>query len=994
MSTTPPYEPMTSFHKTHDTFSHASALLLGAVLLLGVSATRAAPTTHDHTDHRQTPRLMIKPEAITLETGAAVRAYLASRHAAFGLPADLANLRLARTQTSLLGTHYHFAQFLNDIPVEHAEIVVSVSARDRKVMRIFNNTFPVNADAPALAKSKTQNDAIDAAWAHLRVHKRLLSEPRVERMYVPEGETFILVDKVHLATEGPLGRWVLKLDAATGRVLEVSESAIPRVGKRAYGPMPDFTDYRGPLLDRQQAVSAIHNKTTLASAPPSTLAVVTGSGQVFDPNPVITLMRDDLEDFSDATNFTAAYQTRPLSNITEIAGIYTLDGPWVKVMDLESPNTAPSTTTNGIWNFTRGTNAFNDAMVYFHIDQNQRYIQSLGFSGSNGIQQGQIRVDTDGAGGGDNSFYDPSDNTLSFGHGCVDDSEDADVILHEYGHAIQHAINASWFGGDTGAMGEGFSDYWAGSYRLSTPNGPTYHPEWVFSWDGHNDCWEGRILTQSNAIYSASETYGAHDTISGFVSDEYWSTPLFTSLRTLLALGRTRDEVDSIVLESHFGLGASLTMPDMAEATLLAAQGLFPTGPHEDVFRTSFLHHNLTSVPHLPAPTLLHPDTDDYFLTNAPITIAWSNNGARTSATVVIEFSTICGLDLLLDDDMEGGTNGWTVSHATGTTDWAQVSDNAFSPTTSWFAPNANSPADTFLVSPTIALEPNHVLTFWHSYDMENAFDGGVLEISTNGVLGPFTDLGNSATENGYDDTISSDFLSPIGGRQAFTGSSGGYIKTVVPLPDVTTSAHLRFRLVSDLIDGNTGWWVDDIHIDPLTNWIVIGTASPPETNLLWSAPTTPGDNYCIRAHFMHTDVPDSAFTTGGVFSVVGDDSDGDGIGFDEEVALGLNPAIDDRAVDNDSDLLSNADEVIAGTDFNNATSVFEFVSLTGNSPITLSFSSVQDRVYSLYYATNLIYTNWYVLGEAIQGSNALSSITDTNEQPLRFYRLGVQRTP
>ena len=130
------------------------------------------------------------------------------------------------------------------------------------------------------------------------------------------------------------------------------------------------------------------------------------------------------------------------------------------------------------------------------------------------------------------------------------------------------------------------------------------------------------------------------------------------------------------------------------------------------------------------------------------------------------------------------------------------------------------------------------------------------------------------------------------------------------------------------------------------------------------------------------------------MFSIVGDDSDGDGIGFDEEIALGLNPAIDDRAVDNDNDLLSNAEEVIAGTDLNNATSVFEVVSLTGNSPITLSFSSVQDRVYNVYYATNLIYTNWHVLGEAIQGSNALSSITDTNEQPLRFYRLGVQRTP
>jgi hypothetical protein len=135
-------------------------------------------------------------------------------------------------------------------------------------------------------------------------------------------------------------------------------------------------------------------------------------------------------------------------------------------------------------------------MTYFHIDQNQRYIQSLGFTGGAGIQDGRIDADSDGVNGADDSHYVPSTNIVAFGHGCVDDNEDADVILHEYGHAIQHDINPNWSGGDTGAMGEGFGDYWAGSYSYSTTNGPSFHPEWAFTWDGHNNCWDGRVMNR------------------------------------------------------------------------------------------------------------------------------------------------------------------------------------------------------------------------------------------------------------------------------------------------------------------------------------------------------------------------------------------------------------------------------------------------------------------------------------------------------------------
>jgi hypothetical protein len=360
----------------------------------------------------------------------------------------------------------------------------------------------------------------------------------------------------------------------------------------------------GPAGDRAAAFARFAARAEAAKAPTGG-SRATGSGLVFDPDPRATLMNDGLQDTSPASAFTAAYFTRTLADITFSGGLYRVTGPWINIINWDPPATAPSTTTTGNWTATRGNNAFNDAMTYYMIDTNQRYMQGLGFTGATGIQDGPIGTDTDGVNGADNSYYVSGTNRLSFGHGCVDDSEDSDVMLHEYGHAIHHSINSSWGGGDTGAIGEGFGDYWAGSYSYSTPNGATYHPEWIFSWDGHgtgNPCWAGRLMNKLNLVYVHTTFYGAHQSIPGGQSDELWSTPLFQSLITLVGThGATRESVDQIVLESHFGIGFGPKMRDLAYATIAAAQALQPGQPHAAIFTQKFAHHNivedLTAVP-------------------------------------------------------------------------------------------------------------------------------------------------------------------------------------------------------------------------------------------------------------------------------------------------------------------------------------------------------------------------------------------------------------
>jgi hypothetical protein len=119
-------------------------------------------------------------------------------------------------------------------------------------------------------------------------------------------------------------------------------------------------------------------------------------------------------------------------------------------------------------------------------------------------------------------------------------------------------------------------------------------------------------------------------------------------------------------------------------------------------------------------------------------------------------------------------------------------------------------------------------LTFRSAFNLEYdganvGFDGMVLEISING--GPFEDIvgaGGSFTAGGYNKMISSSFSSPIAGRAAWSGLSGGtpsmpgYITTTVNLPVSVNGqlARIKWRIVTDsnaTAAGDAGVRIDSI---------------------------------------------------------------------------------------------------------------------------------------------------------------------------------------
>ena len=122
-------------------------------------------------------------------------------------------------------------------------------------------------------------------------------------------------------------------------------------------------------------------------------------------------------------------------------------------------------------------------MAYFHIDRTQAYIQSLGFTKATARRSTiAARRSFADAFAPDNSFYSSNDRKLRFGSGGVDDAEDADVIIHEYGHSIQDNQDPGFGCGagqqfcEAGALGEGFGDYNSAMMTLQIPGLPAPAP--------------------------------------------------------------------------------------------------------------------------------------------------------------------------------------------------------------------------------------------------------------------------------------------------------------------------------------------------------------------------------------------------------------------------------------------------------------------------------------------------------------------------------------
>ncbi len=444
--------------------------------------------------------------------------FLAANRKQMGFESDLSSAGFWYEKKSRGIKFETFQQEIDGIPIFRGDITITVN-RENRVSFLRNNTREID-HVSSRSAGLSQETARQIAVEYINPTAAISWEAEPILNYLVQDKTAYLTWVIEFETSDPLGDWRLFVDVVTGEVL------------------------------------ALENRIVFDN----------GSGMIWDPDPLSSAYAEygdpgfsDNND-GDTDQLNGERFTADLLDITYSGGVYQLLGPHVSVVDWDSP-TVPVVTSDTPEGFvyTRTESGFEDVLVYYFIDMTQRYIQSIGFDNVNNESQ---TSDPHGAGGADNSYYVPGSDAIAWGEGGVDDAEDADVILHEYGHAIQHDQVPGWGGGDEGSMGEGFGDYWAGSHSLTISD---HHSNWVFNWDGHNPFWSGRIL-DANYHYPEDNSGGVHN------AGQLWSAGLWDCHTDP---GISRENMDALVLQNHFMIGSSATMADAAAAIIQADIDLF-----------------------------------------------------------------------------------------------------------------------------------------------------------------------------------------------------------------------------------------------------------------------------------------------------------------------------------------------------------------------------------------------------------------------------------
>ncbi|MCA1824802.1 MAG: M4 family metallopeptidase [Frankia sp.] len=451
----------------------------------------------------------------------------ALRRAAHRLGVRAADFRFESVRTSLIGRHVRGRQYVGDVPVAGTSAAVHVIG-GRVVQVEARPTDAVGRPTPHPVPAAT---AVKAAVDQLGV-LRLLVAPAATRALVDRSGVLVDTWRVSVVAARPAVSARVDVAAVDGHVIAVA----------------DVNRY------------------------------VEGSAKIFDPNPIVRLRDPSLRQPLETNQSADADLDDPrLTSARTVVALHGLDagalqqgrlaGPWVNVI-------APGYFTTGqpAFDITRGDPRFEGLMAYGHLDRVQRYFQSLGFRGAAAANAEPQDIVATRIEGYDNSFYQPGNDIMVLGTGGVDDGEDAEVIVHEYGHAVQDAQVPGF--GETeegGSMGEGFGDWLAANYYARSIS------------RGFQDVclmeWDSTTYSTSNPTCirrTDSKKHYPKDVMNEVHADgEMWSTFLW---RVRAGLGKTAasrsDNATRLVLTSHELLTPTARFADGVAALRTAAKAL------------------------------------------------------------------------------------------------------------------------------------------------------------------------------------------------------------------------------------------------------------------------------------------------------------------------------------------------------------------------------------------------------------------------------------
>lgn len=432
--------------------------------------------------------------------------------------------RLTDSIASPGGVHLHFQQTLQGVAIFGASIKVNAS-KNGKIINALNNLKSVSGLTPSTFALNEEN---------------FLFKPEIKGLKI----------------------------ISTSRTYFISENGTLRAAYRILTDGTDAQDAFENVFDAE--TGALLLRRSLAARRTTNGE---GKGYAFNPDPLTSAGKfyetgTDYADKGDATNSALDAQriNVTLKDLVQDKDTLFLSGPYVRIVDMFQPKLTPAYSLDGNFLYNRAQSGFEDVNAYYHIDTYQRYVQSIGFDN---LYQTPLAVDTHGD-MADNSSFTPNGaaSYLRFGVGGVDDAEDADVIVHEYGHALSFYGSPNTNSGvERRGLDEGIGDYIAATYSRKLSS---FRWNELYTWDGHNEFWDGRMA-------NTSETYPV--TKQNAAGDIYRYGTLWTS--TLMQIWESvgGDVCDRLFFQALYMNGASMTLTDGA-MNFLDADTMLYDGAH------------------------------------------------------------------------------------------------------------------------------------------------------------------------------------------------------------------------------------------------------------------------------------------------------------------------------------------------------------------------------------------------------------------------------
>jgi zinc metalloprotease ZmpB len=332
------------------------------------------------------------------------------------------------------------------------------------------------------------------------------------------------------------------------------------------------------------AVTAVATGAASVEAAPVSHGADT-TATVFLPNPVQQLGDQTLTDRKDADYAALAPAYRRVT-LTELDASGSLSGRYVRVRsETGSPVVVSGTALPA---YHRDVDQFEQVMGYYWVTTAHHYLESLGFGADlRPVNDRQIELRVDQY-GGDNSFFRDTKADITLGKGGVDDAEDAEVIVHEYGHSVQDS-QVPGFGTDleSGSIGEGFSDYLAVAVtEWAAGSGAAKDPACVADWDSVSYT---RSAPHCLRRLDGTKVYPADVRGEVHADGEIWSSALW-AIRG--RLGDTR--ASRVIIEAQFRFAAGTSFTAAAQATVDTARDLYGAGVATTV-RQAFRSRGLLS---------------------------------------------------------------------------------------------------------------------------------------------------------------------------------------------------------------------------------------------------------------------------------------------------------------------------------------------------------------------------------------------------------------